>query len=74
VLRPRTWVYTWYVGWVTHDVIGISRIPIVGPVKTLRGPEETIFFAVDAAGQQLAIEVVGRGKLGDGKFPTVPLH
>ena len=74
VLRPRTWVYTWYVGWVTHDVIGISRIPIVGPVKTLRGPEETIFFAVDAAGQQLAIEEVGRGKLGDGKFPTVPLH
>ncbi len=74
VLQPKTWTSTWYVGWVTPDVIGISRIPIDGLVKTLRGPNEAIFFAIDAAGQQLAVEEVGRGKLGNGKFPTVSLR
>lgn len=74
VLRPKTWAETWFVGWIAPDAIGLSRIPIVGPARVLRGPDEALFFAVDAAGQRLALEEVGRGKLGDGKFPTVQLR
>lgn len=74
VLRPKNWTANWFVGWITPDVFGISRIPIDGQVKVLRGTDGAFFFAVDAAGRQVAVEKVGRGKLGDGKFPTISLH
>lgn len=74
VLQPRNWTATWFVGWITTDVIGLSRIPIIGPARVLRGPDGAFFFGVDAAGRQVAVEEVGHGKLGDSRFPTIPLH
>ncbi len=64
----------WFVGWVTHDAIGISRIPLTGQVRLLRGPNEVTFFGVDPEGQQIDIDIVGYGNIGRaGRYAKVPL-
>ena len=75
VVRPRRWFSPWYVGWYTQTFSGMSLIPIQGEVRLLIGPGDVRFFALDPSGQQLPIEEVGRGKLGDGgAFQNLPLH
>lgn len=67
VLQPSGWLgRPWHLGWNAPDVAGLSRIRLHGPVRALRGPEPTEFFAVDVSGQQLQIEVADYGRLGDG--------
>ncbi|HMP67413.1 MAG TPA: hypothetical protein PKA60_01550 [Candidatus Paceibacterota bacterium] len=56
----------WHIGWVANDRIGISRIPVKGPVRMLIGPESVKFFGIDlASGQQIQISRVHDGKIGD---------
>ena len=67
VLQPYDWsVRKWHLGWNALDVAGLSRIRLEGSARALRGPDIVEFFAVDVAGRQLKIEVVGHGRLGDG--------
>ncbi len=75
VLQPKNWRGTWYVGWQSAKVIGFSRIPAKGRARALIGPEEAHFFALDCYGNQLPIEEIGRGRLGDNNaFKDLPLH
>lgn len=74
VLRPRVDCGPWYVGWLSPDVSGYSRLPIKGAVRSLRGPDDAYFFALDASGRQISIMEIGRGKLGDPTFPYLPLR
>ncbi|HEU4677756.1 MAG TPA: hypothetical protein VFS75_03520 [Candidatus Paceibacterota bacterium] len=74
VLRPVAPEYPWHVGWITDDVIGVSRIEVRGQVRLLIGPGDVTFFGVDHAGAQVAVVKDGEGRLGDGsRFRTVPL-
>ncbi len=67
VLRPKHHlVDDWYVGWIAKDVIGVSRIPLTGPVRVLRGDDDVAFFGVYADGTQVPIEQIGKGRIGDG--------
>jgi len=76
VLLPSEWRDDWYVGWITANSAGVSRIPIKRGVRMLIGPEETAFFAVRTSDcEQIRINLVGKGELGDGSvFGYVPLH
>ncbi|OGD32372.1 hypothetical protein A3C91_04950 [Candidatus Azambacteria bacterium RIFCSPHIGHO2_02_FULL_52_12] len=57
----------WYVGWITDDVIGISRIILRGPVRLLLGPCPVSFFGINAEkGKQLAVHKIGDGRIGNG--------
>jgi len=53
----------WYVGWITLDLIGVSRIPNYGPVRLLLGPAPVYFFAVSEIGQ-LRLKKDGEGEIG----------
>ena len=66
----------WYVGWRAAGglVTEVSRIPQVGRVRVLLGPEDVSFFGVGVEGVQIPIYKVGEGKIGDGgPFCQVPL-
>ena len=65
----------WHVGWVTtHGFVGVSRVPINGPVRVLIGPGESIFFAIKEDGTVYRIRKVGEGLIGEaGEFSHVPL-
>ncbi|MFZ2555876.1 MAG: hypothetical protein WAZ27_01820 [Minisyncoccia bacterium] len=66
---------TWYVGWRSASGAGVSRIPVSSCVRMLIGPEEVEFFGVlNHSGEQIPIEIVGTGTLGDGTFTYIPLH
>lgn len=73
VLRP-TDDQVWHIGWVAHDVIGVSRIAVKGPVRVLLGPEATSYFGLDAKGKQIKLSELSRGQIGDGgTFKNTPL-
>ncbi|MFZ2887318.1 MAG: hypothetical protein WA021_05875 [Minisyncoccia bacterium] len=76
VLEVPGYVGSWYVGWIAGARVGISRIPIVGEVRMLRGPEAAMFFAVSAIdGEQLPLRAVALGYVGDkGVHRRVQLH
>ncbi len=59
----------WYVGWINNNVAGVSRLPVVGRVRVLRGPEATNFFGVFSDGTQLGISQVGAGSVGETGSP-----
>lgn len=64
----------WHVGWICHDVIGVTRIELVGPVRLLLGPKPVTFFGVDAEGYQIPLREIGSGIVGKGGlFSKVPL-
>lgn len=67
----------WYVGWTSPigAGAGVSRIKIHGSVRMLIGLGPVIFFGVDVAeNQQITIEEIGRGYIGDnGPYSQVPL-
>lgn len=74
VLAPRTQQDIWYIGWVAGDVIGISQIKLDDKVRVLRGPSIVQFFGINEHGQQIAIDLISEGKIGDaGKYSQVPL-
>ena len=74
VLRPYEKEVEWYVGWITDDVIGVSRIELRGSVRLLLGPEETFFFGISTEGICIPIHLTGTGSIGDhGPHGQVPL-
>ncbi len=75
VLQSTNPQLKWYVGWVTEEVCGFSRIPAVGPVRTLIGPSNVQFFGLNAAGYQTPICQIGTGIVGDGgQWCKLPLR
>ena len=64
VIAPVNEVDEWYVGWVTLDLIGISRIKLGGPVVLLRGPAPVYFFGINGNGVQIKLWEVGHGVIG----------
>jgi len=74
VLMPIEKPREWYVGWIAGNVVGVSRIPLSGPVRLLVGPGPVCWFGVNAKGDQLPIRQVGVGRIGEGgKFAKEPL-
>jgi hypothetical protein len=75
VIAPSDFNGKWYPGWATTDVTGVSRIPIHGPVRALRGRKQTYLFGVTHTGRQIRVMVVGYGRIGDGgRFSELPLR
>lgn len=70
VLAPITPVHKWHVGYITNDVIGVSRIPLSQRVRMLLGHGEVSFYGIDAqTHEQIPITQIGEGRIGgDGKF------
>ncbi len=79
VVAPREYIPhsrtgEWFVGWETERGTGISRIPLDGAVRLLRGPHDARAFGIDAEGRQIALHLVGKGKIGrGGPWAKVPL-
>ena len=65
----------WHIGWIAEDVCGVTMINLKGLVRMLLGPGDVIFFGIDAmTGEQIPIQMVGRGRIGDeGPFADLPL-
>ncbi len=75
VLQPSTHDGEWFVGWASNHAVGVSRIPIRGPVRMLLGPMGVYFFGISAGDQkQIKIEVIGTGRIWKGgPHAQVPL-
>lgn len=76
VLKPCHEVLTWWhVGWSTKEACGITRINLKGPVRVLLGQSNVSFFGIHSeTGEQIPIEVIGKGSIGDeGPFSRLPL-
>lgn len=74
VIAPVGDVSVWYIGWIAGDVAGVSQIPLSSPVRVLVGPGPAQFFGVDASGAQIALEIIGHGRIGAaGAFAHIPL-
>lgn len=65
----------WHVGWIAKHAIGVSRIPLIGPVRVLRGDDISMFFGISVdANEQIQIGHVGAGRIGKGgRFSQIPL-
>lgn len=76
VLKPFDTYDQWYVGWITPNSAGVSRIPITERVRMLIGPDDVQFFGVRRwDNKQIILGHVGNGKLGNGSdFKQLPLH
>lgn len=68
VLEPSEYGRDWHIGWICEDnVIGVSRIPLLGAVRMLIGPGGVFFFGVTMEdGTQIPIREAGDGQIGDG--------
>lgn len=64
VLQTTQHTPVWYVGWITNDCVGISRIPLSGNVRMLLGRETVHFFALNADGEQIPLAQIGTGRIG----------
>lgn len=65
---------SWFVGWTLgNGKAGVSKIPLNGPVKCLVGDLATTFFAIDARGNQLSLQITGVSNIGNGMFTEFPL-
>ena len=75
VVQAESYAREWYVGWMAGDAIGISKIPIRGKVRVLRGPKPCTFFGLRPDGSQVRIVQVGCGRIGrGGPYAKVPLR
>lgn len=64
VIAPRHEEVGWHVGWIPGDTIGVSQIPLDGPVRLLRGNTETAVFGINRHGDQIPLQQIGRGRVG----------
>lgn len=65
----------WFIGWLTGDTLGVSKIPLRGPVRVLVGSGPAQFFALRLIdGVQLELKSGGHGRVGNaGEFGKIPL-
>src|SRR3989344_2971022 len=79
VIEPVVPLTEWYIGFLRDDIYEkssyVSLLTLMGPVRMLKAPEgvRVRFFGVDAYGAQIQLNMVGEGRIGDGKFPRVRL-
>ena len=74
VLQPKNHSQEWFVGWVAFDALGITKIPITGPVRLGIGPRQAQFFGLTKTGEQIDIDVVGDGCIGKaGEFAKITM-
>lgn len=67
VLEPSDKLRKWYVGYITNDMVGVSRIRLSGPVRMLIGNGGVYFYGIDAdCYEQIPIREIGRGRIGKG--------
>lgn len=72
---PAWLLEPWHIGWVSDDVFGVSRLPLCGPVRVLRGPYSTSFFGISSNGEQIGVEWSGSGEIGrGGPFSRISLR
>ncbi|MCX6722808.1 MAG: hypothetical protein NT094_01920, partial [Candidatus Staskawiczbacteria bacterium] len=70
----------WSVGWMVFEEGGnlltqVSLLKQRGRVRVLIGREQVYFFGCDPRGDQISIQKVGKGHIGDGgEFRKVPLR
>ncbi len=77
VVCPKNPTEEWYIGWMTpfRSWGGVSLIPIVDrSVRVLLGPTWMGFAAFTRNGEQIPLEVLGKGRLGDGEWRHVRLR
>lgn len=64
----------WHVGWSSGGAVGVSRIRLQGRVRMLLGPGEVSFFGVTAEGDQVPLQQIDTGRIGDGgQYKNEPL-
>lgn len=74
VLGPVSDSVAWYLGWHSADAFGVSRVPVKGPVRALRGPKSCRFFGFNAELEQIPLFQIGQGTIGQGgPFCQLPL-
>jgi predicted KAP-like P-loop ATPase len=70
-LKPEQNQEGWHIGWNDE----VSAILLTGPVRVLRGPNGQSFFALSKSGEQIKIQQIGEGKIGnndpDSKYPLL---
>ena len=72
VVLEQLGVAVWYVGWITPTNVGVSRVPLYGPVRMLIGPQDVSFFALDKLNKrQRKIHNIGQGKIGQGGISSM---
>lgn len=75
VIEPVDEVDEWFIGWLAFDIVGISQIPLSGPVRIGLGPRQAEYFGIDSGGNQIKIKEVGEGYIGKaGVFAQVPFR
>ena len=74
VIEPQLHSDTWYLGWIGTEVANVSRVPVLGAVRTLRGPLPVNAFGIDSYGNQILLMEIGTGVVGEGgPFAHLPL-
>lgn len=74
VLQPADSDQGWHIGWLAHDVAGVSRIKVRGPVRLLLGSGNVSFFGVNTEGEQIKLCKIAQGRIGDGStYAKTPL-
>jgi hypothetical protein len=67
VLEPENPECVWHVGYIADDIVGVSRVRLLGRVRMLVGPGDVAFYGIDAETyQQIALKNVGKGRIGAG--------
>lgn len=76
-LQPKKPVASYRIGWTGHsdrpERVSIHKLPIRGDqvVRMLSGPagSQQYFFALDEKGDQIPLTNIGKGALGDKRYP-----
>ncbi len=75
VVAPATPTREWFVGWIADDAVGVSVIPLSGPVRVLRGDKSASWFGIDREGNQVMLKSIGKGRVGGGgRFAHIHLR
>lgn len=68
----KDWQICWK-GNYHHKSFQKSQFKLTTPVKMLKGPNDTDFYAFDSTGKQIALIKTDEGRLGDGRYSDLPL-
>lgn len=74
VISPVRKQGEWYVGWISGNFVGVSRIPLSGLVRVLEGPVPVCWFGITATGHQIPLQEIVKGRIGEGgPYAQIPL-